>query len=378
MQATAILLLFVSAAGARTRNCRYVDVFIAAQQYEFDLRSCTSLTLDDHDSMTPEGAPKLAEALKTTRHLTSLSLHGISLWPMGAAHIATYLRAQTTLTKLTISNVHLGYMGAVSVAEAIKANQNCSLRFIHIGDASVGEAGAVALASIPNARRKLREFHIQWSSIADKPSLVQDPTHACAGDTDIAGERCVDWAENGECLLNPGYMTRECAQICGFCRRYRKVIPSGSGITAVAEMLSTNRRLRELWLTSNAIGDTGAAELATALLKNNNLRKLSVQDMSIGDVGGAALADALHENTALQHLKLVANSIGDHGAIALAKGLKNNSGLVSLDLSINKIGDTGARHLQEAHEHHSTKSDSTFDKLHLHANPGKLILKDEL
>ncbi len=57
-------------------------------------------------------------------------------------------------------------------------------------------------------------------------------------------------------------------------------------------------------LSSNTIGEAGAAAVAEALKRNNMLTTLGLDNNNIGEVGAAALAHALQGNTALTDLSL--------------------------------------------------------------------------
>ena len=85
-------------------------------------------------------------------------------------------------------------------------------------------------------------------------------------------------------------------------------------------------------LTSNNIGDSGAAAIAEALKNDSAVVRLDLSGNSIGGSGAAAVAEALKSSTVLTDLILNNNSIGDIGAAAVAEALKSTTALTSLYL----------------------------------------------
>lgn len=94
-------------------------------------------------------------------------------------------------------------------------------------------------------------------------------------------------------------------------------------------------RLRDLDLSFNNIGDTGAIALAAALPMVPRIGSLDLSDNRIGDAGTAALADALLRSPSLGWLSLHTNRIGDKGASALADVLPHAHQLLWLNVHSN-------------------------------------------
>ncbi len=85
-------------------------------------------------------------------------------------------------------------------------------------------------------------------------------------------------------------------------------------------------------LSSNDIGDNGAARLAGALRVNTTLTKLDLAENGIGNLGTARLADALKSNTILKELNLSTNDIDKDGFPSLVDALGHNATLEELYL----------------------------------------------
>ena len=72
-------------------------------------------------------------------------------------------------------------------------------------------------------------------------------------------------------------------------------------------------------------------------LRNNKIDDISAEYISYG------IGDVKRQNKKLINLNLSGNLIGDHGAISLARSLRTNRSLLILNLSNNQIGDPGAK-----------------------------------
>lgn len=371
------LVLLAFPRGVNARRCEAKEVFQATKknQWHFDMGTCTSVYFDHHKQggLTEEAMPALVEALKAARKLEHFEVRGSDMWAGGTAMLGAYLRTSAVLKNMSLTDVHMRYMGARAISEALKANPNSSMQLLHVWDKSIGEAGAVELASIGMKSTYLERLYLSWTSFL--PLAMTDDRFSCQEEK-AGATACASWANQGQCLLNPDFMRRECTIACGFCRNYHNTtVTPGTAAATLAEVLKVNSVLTELRIVSNTIGNEGLSAIAKALESNTALTSLHILDVSIGDEGAMAMAQVLKTNTVLTELKLSGNSIGDEGAAALAEALKTNRVLKALDLRANKIGKAGGALLRNAHDSSTANGVSTLSELHLAHNP---LEKDEL
>jgi len=94
---------------------------------------------------------------------------------------------------------------------------------------------------------------------------------------------------------------------------------------SLAEVLVTNRTLRELWLYGNPdIGDEGAICLFEALLVNEHLRVLNVGNCGLTAASVPSLIRLIKDNSTLTKLYLYGNDFGEEGNAAIVDALEHN------------------------------------------------------
>ena len=145
---------------------------------------------------------------------------------------------------------------------------------------------------------------------------------------------------------NINFIAPDCVK--DICVLFRLALGCILECSSLAQTLGIHLTLTNLHLSSNGIGDSGAASLSQALAINSFLTSVDLSSNAIGDSGAASLSQALVSNSSLTSLDLSSNGIGDSGAASLSQVLAINSSLTSLDLSWNWIGVSGASSLSQA------------------------------
>ena len=110
----------------------------------------------------------------------------------------------------------------------------------------------------------------------------------------------------------------------------------------LAGQLTTCKKLQELDLSFNNLGNVGVRACASLLARRSALQLLDLRGAGVQDEGVSHLAEALTANNKLATLLLGNNGITGEGASALAAALLTNRTLVMVDLSNNPIGSDGA------------------------------------
>ena len=288
-----------------------------------------------NNGITNEGVNILAKGLCKNSTLETLDLcenyFGFkNESPTKITGMAEMLATNDKLKELKLDHNPLGSDGVTWIAEALESNKG--VKHLYLRSTGCDDEGAAALAKMLSANSNIRDLYL-----------------TCNGITNDG----LDILAKGLCKNS----TLETLDLSGNDLGFKNESPSK--FTGMAEMLSTNDKLKQLRLDHSSLGSTGVTWIAEALESNKGVKYLSLIATDCGDEGAAALAKMLGVNKTLESLYLcgrsydvssIRNSIGDEGATALADVLKeHNSSLKVLHLKQNtNITDKGLRKLTEA------------------------------
>ncbi|RHY32984.1 hypothetical protein DYB32_002000 [Aphanomyces invadans] len=229
----------------------------------------------------------LNQSTSSRRRLKTLVLHDNSIADKGCAtiiHAVTH--AQHALVTLDLSNNRIHADGIAALSDAVQSPK-CQLQTLLLSKNRVGDVVGRSLLT----------------ALANNLTL-----------------QTVDLSENG-------------LQACGH---------------AVALVLRSHPKLRQLDLSWNLLRGSHAVAVAMSLGDNNCLESLNVSSNAFGEAGMLALAQALTRNTALRMLNVGHNSIHSVKDVSkLSKLLRANSTLHTLVLSGNPFGETIATALSK-------------------------------
>jgi len=120
----------------------------------------------------------------------------------------------------------------------------------------------------------------------------------------------------------------------------------GAGTVAIADAVSKQPQLRELYLDDNDLSSPEAiAAVAKLIASNTNLRVLGLASNKIEADGMKIICSALGSNTNLETLELSENFFGDLGVTELIKVLRGNKTLLLIKLFNDEISNVGALQL---------------------------------
>ena len=105
-----------------------------------------------------------------------------------------------------------------------------------------------------------------------------------------------------------------------------------TGAISISKMMMVNHSLQELYMFNNNIGDDGISAIAGAL-GNCKINRLDVRWCGITLTGAQSLAEALSSNHTIRELWLMGNPITVEGALLIVKSAVDNT--VCQHVSIN-------------------------------------------
>ena len=113
------------------------------------------------------------------------------------------------------------------------------------------------------------------------------------------------------------------------------------GITAIAEMLTELRTLRNLIVNNNGITEQGAESLGTLINSNKHLKELHLSNNSLKTSGMNKISDVLKDFTTLKVLNLKCNELDSAVADGIAAVITCNQLLEVINLSDNSLQTVG-------------------------------------
>ena len=165
-------------------------------------------------------------------------------------------------------------------------------------------------------------------------------------------------------------------------RGLKKLHLRGCSITSLsaeslAAALTTNKRLEELDISDNALGDNGIQHLADILQNNQYLKKLELASCGMTDVGLEYLAKSLERNKVLESLNISTSADENKNLITkkmipfLVKSLQNNQALttLSLPMSLRTEFDRVTSDIQQAISNVEKRSKLPFIQVEGMSNP---------
>ncbi|XP_061256984.1 NLR family CARD domain-containing protein 3 isoform X3 [Bos javanicus] len=322
------------------------------------------------NSIGPQGAKALADALKINRTLASLSLQSNRIRDDGARSMAEALATNRTLSVLQFSSNSIGDGGAKALAEALMVNQG--LKSLDLQSNSISDPGVAALMGALCTNQTLLSLNLRENSIS--PEGAQDLARALRTNStlksldltanllhDQGAQAVAEAVRENRTLtslhLQWNFIQAGAAKALGQALQLNTSLTSldlqenaigDEGASAVASALKVNTVLTALYLQVASIGAPGAQALGEALAVNRTLEILDLRGNTIEVAGAKALANALKVNSSLRRLNLQENSLGMEGAICVATALSGNHGLRHINLQGNHIGESGARMISEA------------------------------
>ncbi|KAG0331431.1 hypothetical protein BG000_010924 [Podila horticola] len=294
-----ITSLTINRSAVNDKIMRYLSKMLAKNNMikELDLSS---------NRITAQGIEFLSEAMAQNRTLTRLCLQSNNIRRAGAPFLASILIKNRVVRHLNVGSNGLGAEGVTEIAESIKYNR--ALNSLSMDLNEMGPQGAAALAKALLTNRHLTHLYVPHNNIGDQG--VQDLCKSL---------------ERNQFLIS---LDLEFNHIGNN--------QSVGGMKALAKVLRTNTRLREINLAFNTLSPDAIQALMAGLSVNSTLESIMFTNCGISTEGAIAIAKVLPSTKGLQNLGLTANpDIAVEGYWALAAALEKNQFLKGIQLDYN-------------------------------------------
>ena len=257
--------------------------------------------------LTGEDIAVIADAVSVNNSITYLDFRLNTLNYSSAEAISRMLKENTCLRRLNLSSCGTDLSSCLAVVGAVTLNRtlfDLDLSFLDMGD-----EGCVFLRDMIKCNTVLQKLRLRGNNITckgcyrlaeglsrNKSLLELDVSRNVIGDVGV---------EALTRYIPDTTLTTLSFENCGI---------TSTGCDSVAELLATNKKLRHLDLSVNALGDVGIYKLTTSLERTSTLKTIGLNMCRITNDGFSKLLDAMEKNTSIHLLKLCYNRLGKEHA----------------------------------------------------------------
>ena len=376
------------------------------------LQGTTTLTALDvsNNGIGTEAANCLATILQCSCKLQELYLQNNNLQTAGFIEIADALQTLETLKIFDVSNNNVGIEAESRIASLIHRNSS-KLQKLYLGGNSLCKLGYVDLLlpslhvlSIPNINiadeavddvskmifhnAKLQVLDLHGNHFGTQGAIKMlnalkehvELVHLNIENNDIEGGKVADdlavvLSHNKR--LKKLYFGDVKLKYSGVLK-IQKSLQDVSDLTVfslpnsnidcvsadgIAKILSSNKKLQELYLSGNNLLAQGITKITRVLHNISSLTVFDISNNKISDKAADDIAVLLSHNSKLEVLKLGGNNLQTAGVIKIAKALKYASCLIILDISNNGIDSSAAQDIA-----HVLSCNHKLQKLHFQGN----------
>nr|XP_048314143.1 ribonuclease inhibitor isoform X2 [Myodes glareolus] len=252
------------------------------------------LVLSNND-LHEAGVQMLCKGLKDSAcQLESLKLENCGVTSANCRDLCDVLASKASLLHLDLGSNKLGNAGIAALCSGLLL-PSCRLKTLWLWECDITAEGCKDLCRVLRAKQSLKELSLAGNELRDEGAQLL----------------CESLLEPG-CQLESLWI-KTCSLTAACCSH-------------ICSVLTKNRSLLELQMSSNPLGDPGVLELCKALGQPDTvLRVLWLGDCDVTDNACSSLAAVLLANRSLQELDLSNNCMGDLGVLQLMESLKQPS-----------------------------------------------------
>ena len=240
------------------------------------------------------GAEMFTKCKVFTPSLQMLNLSDNNMTHKGMESVIVNIKSSTSLTHFSVARNPIGDDG-VQVFSLLKFTHLIQLNIRWIGMTKVG---ACALSEYLRVNSSLQSLEISDNRIED------------SGLTEILNNL-------------PSTLVRLIASDCHL---------TYNGAVSFSKVLSINKVLKYLKISSNSIGDDGISAISDGLCINTTLIQLIARRCEFHSKGAESIATMLQANKTLKYLDISSNNIGDDGIKATTLSIQANTTLIRLNV----------------------------------------------
>jgi Ran GTPase-activating protein 1 len=226
----------------------------------------------------------------------------------GVQAIADALKVTPSITSLSLGQNELGDEGAIAIAQALKESKVSKLASLDLTGKGYGE-GRIG----PTGAKELAEYLLVTASIASVWSPAHQPAPVCA--LNVPSSLLISYS----CLsLDPS-----CAQL-----NLSANILGSEGAAALAPAIAVCASVTKILVAGNKLGNAGVTVLCDALRESKvtKVQELGLRSNEIGPEGAKAVAAMAAVVASITLVDLEFNDLGEEGKVVLRKAVEGRSG----------------------------------------------------
>jgi len=298
-----------------------------------------------YNELNAGAAESIGHLLKSDSTLTSLNLAQNDLGPEAASTLCAVLKDNRSLRALSLDGNKLGGNGGMDIAEMLQTN--ATLQRLGLANCELTTESLVALATVMRENDTLQALDVSrplTKTIMDEPAqhfARMLKMNSSLVELDLSKSGLRDYGMQLVCEELSRAQTSALAVLHVRCNKIQ--LAELDCVTALATLLQGDEcKLRSLSLGANELRDEGALKLAEIVSGNRSLRRLDVTSNSLMSRGLCALARAAKEQPLLEEIALMGNSFDSAACLAWIEGPRFESDSLALDFAIQAVD--GAYH----------------------------------
>lgn len=314
------------------------------QQSQPTHKNVTYMQVTSNNKIPPQILNVISSS--TDPSITLIELDKIPLGDSEVSRLAHALMTNTTVQKVSLRNCKITDRAVQALADCLQ--RNATITSLHLDANRITREGCASLSTALIKNETLSTLTLNRNKDLGNKGVVY----------------LMNALEHNSILIT--LEVKECGVESKRLKKIESILADRQLDSAFESLLERLRdddfRVTGIDMSGREIGDKGVKRLAEALSDNTQVRQLWLRACQVKDEGAKALASCLEQNMAIVDLYLSKNAIGDKGvaAIADALGLSNQT-LVTLELDDNPVGDRGIEALTRAMEKNTSVLEATFE-----------------
>ena len=301
-----------------------------------------------NNNLSIDVANSIADLLSSNNKLQELYLGSNHVHTRSATAIAKGLHNTSTLTIFNMSNNHISFDAASGIVDAL--SNNPKLKELDLSSNNLQASGAITIAkNLKNIISNLTVFNMSGNKITVEASsfIAQFLSYNAKLQELYLAKNNLQTTG----IVNIARIIKGISYLTVLDISYNQI--DADAATDIAAIVKHNCKLQTLSLAGNNLQAQGIAKISIALQKITSLLLLDISSNKINADAAPDIAAAFSFNTMLRKLNISRNELKADGIITIARTLKDLSTMLIFDISNNVISTEAASEIATLLSHNS-------------------------